>query len=71
MDGAKPVTDTLEVERLGRKAKAMHRSTGVSSCGALSYENSTLSSIKVGLESRPPKGLGFLNNVRQLRVSRS
>lgn len=49
----------------------MGRSGDVSSCGPYRNENFGSSRSKEWWESIPPKGLGFLGNVRQPRVSRS
>ena len=49
----------------------MGRSRAVRSCGPCTNKDPGKSSSKERLESVPPKGLGFLDNVLQSRVSRS
>ena len=71
MEDTKPITDTLDFERSGRKASLMGRSRVVKSYGPLRNENPDRSSSIAGLESRPSKGLGFASNVDHLAVSRS
>ena len=71
MEDTKSVTDTLDLERGGRKASLMGRSRVVRSCGPLRNENPDGSSSIAGLDSRPSKGQGFVSNVDHLTVSRS
>ena len=49
----------------------MGRSRAVKSCGPCTNKDPGKSSSKERLESVPPEGLGFLDNVHQSRVSRS
>jgi len=71
MEGTKPATETLDLERGGREACCVGRSWGVSSSGPRSNENPGGSSSIAGLESQSPEGPGFASNVDQLAVSRS
>ena len=70
MEDIKPVTDTLDFERSGRKASWMSRSFFVRSNGSFRNENPDRSSSAAELEPQPSKGLGFASNVDQLAVSR-
>ena len=70
MEDTKPITETLDFERSGRKAFSLGRSIFVRRCGPLRNENPDTSSSIAGLNSRPSEGLGFVSNVDHLTVSR-
>ena len=65
MDGAKQATDTSDFERGCRKVFRGSRNPFVSAGGSPENKNLADSSSKAGLETQPPKGLGFLSNDKQ------
>ena len=71
MDGAKQSTDTPDFERGCRKVSCGSRNSFVSADGSHGNKNLADSNSKAGLETQPPKGLGFLSNDYKLRVRRS
>jgi hypothetical protein len=74
MDGTKSAADTtINTFKvfLGREVSCGKRSPTLRSGGSCKNKNPASSNSIYGRESRTPEGQGFLNNVRQLRVSRS
>ena len=72
MDGTKLVADTLDLcKEGGRLAFWLGRSMSERICGPIRKENPGGSRSRAVLESLPPKGQGFLDNVDQSRGNRS